>query len=149
MPRGICRRRYSPRVCLALLVLICVAGCGKNASPTKQVRGQITFQGGAPPAEGKVTLAPIEAASSHPRRPASGDFDKTGAFTLTTFAKDDGIIPGRYRANINCWREAPTLETRLSANYVPADFKFEVTIEESADEPVELLIDVPKIQRGR
>ena len=86
---------------------------------------------------------------TYPRRPASGDFDKTGTFTLTTFTKDDGIIPGKYRVNINCWREPPTLKTKLSANYVPADFKFEVTIDENADEPVELRIDVPKIQRGQ
>ena len=149
MSRRIYSGRTSPGVHLAVLVLVCVAGCGKNSSLTKQVRGQVTFQGAAPPAEGKITFAPIEGAPSYPRRPASGDFHKTGAFMLTTFTKDDGIIPGKYRVNINCWREPPTLKTKLSANYVPADFKFEVTIDENAEEPVELRIDVPKIQRGR
>ena len=149
MARRICLRRTSQGVLLAVLALVCVAGCGKSNSLTKQVRGQVTFQGAAPPAEGKITLAPIEAASNFPRRPASGDFDKTGTFTLTTFTKDDGIIPGKYRVNINCWREPPTLKTKLSANYVPADFKFEVTIDENADEPVEVRIDIPKIQRGQ
>ncbi len=139
----------SPTARLALLVLVCALGCGKNNTLTKRVRGQITFEGAAPPAEGKITLAPIEAAGSLPRRPASGDFDQTGTFKLTTFDKDDGIIPGKYRVNINCWREPPTLKTKLSANYVPPDFKFEVTVDENADEGVELKIDVPKIQRGR
>jgi hypothetical protein len=136
-------------MCWAVFALICIAGCHKNTSLTKQVRGQITFQGSQPPAEGKITFAPIEAMASYPRRPASGDFDKTGAFSLTTFTKGDGIIPGRYRAKINCWREPPSLETQLSANYVPADFKFEATVDENAKEPIELRIDVPKIQRGR
>jgi hypothetical protein len=149
MARRFCLRRASPRVQLAVFILVCALGCGKNSSLTKQVRGQVTFQGAAPPAEGKITLAPIESAPTYPRRPASGDFDKTGAFTLTTFAKDDGIIPGRYHVNIKCWREPPTLKTALSANYVPASFKFEVTIDENADEPVELRIDVPNIQRRR
>ena len=149
MSTSIYSRRSSPGVHLAVLVLVCVAGCGKNTSLTKLVRGQVTFQGAAPPAEGKITLAPIDGAPTYPRRPASGDFDKTGTFRLTTFTKDDGIIPGRYRVNINSWREPPTLKTKLSANYVPADFKFEVTIDENADEPVELRIDVPKIQRGQ
>jgi hypothetical protein len=134
---------------LAAFVLVCIAGCGGNTPLTKQVRGQVTFEGAAPPAEGKITFAPIEGAPTYPRRPASGDFDKTGTFMLTTFTEDDGIIPGRYHVNINCWREPPTLKTKLSANYVPADFKHEVTIDENADEPVELRIDVPKIQRGR
>lgn len=155
MSGGICLRRFSIRSHLAVLVvaaafvLTCVAGCGNSTPLTKQVRGQVTFEGAAPPAEGTITLAPIESAPNYPRRPASGDFDKTGAFRLTTFTKDDGIIPGKYRVNINCWREPPTLKTKLSANFVPADFKFEVTIDEHADEPVELRIDVPKIQRGR
>src|SRR5262245_1955877 len=134
---------------LAVFVLVCMAGCGKGNVLTKQVRGQVTFEGGGPPTEGQITFAPIEAAATLPRRPATGDFDKSGTFQLTTFTEDDGIIPGKYRVNINCWREPPTLKTKLSANYVPADFKFDVTVDENAVEPVELQIDVPKIQRGR
>jgi hypothetical protein len=49
--------------------------------------------------------------------------------------------------NVTCWREKPTLETRLSANYVPPNFEHEVTIAADADEPVEIAIDVPVIQQ--
>jgi hypothetical protein len=115
---------------------------------TKQVQGTITFSGKAPPALGKITLAPIEVTAPFPRRPARGDFDESGHFTLTTFEAGDGIIPGRYSANIMCWREKPTLATRLSANYVPPDFQHEVTIDADAEEPVEITIDVPVVQRG-
>jgi hypothetical protein len=131
------------------VVAVCVAGCGKSGTPTKQVNGKVTFKGGAPPTKGKITFAPIEPAGNLPRRPASGSFDESGTFTLTTFEKDDGIIPGRYQTNIACWREKPTLETKVSANYVPPDFKYELKIEESADEPVEVTIDVPKMQMGK
>lgn len=116
---------------------------------TKQVKGTVTFEGKAPPAAGRITLAPIEAVEPFPRRAASGDFDESGKFILTTFESGDGAIPGRYIANIACWREVPTLETKLSANYVPPDFKHEVTIDANANEPIELRIDVPTIQRGR
>jgi hypothetical protein len=131
-----------------LLACVCVAGCGKSGSKTKDVRGTITFKGGPPPAEGKITFAPIQPAANLPRRPASGTFDVSGAFRLTTFEDGDGIIPGRYQANIACWREVPTLETRLSANYVPPDFKYELEVKEDADEPVLVEIDVPKMQLG-
>src|SRR5829696_6359171 len=94
LPQRMYLCQSSPAFHLALFVLLCLAGCGKNNPLTKQVRGQVTFQGAAPPAEGQITLAPIEAARSLPRRPASGNFDDTGAFKLTTFTKDDGIIPG-------------------------------------------------------
>ena len=82
-----------------------------------------------------------------PRRPARGDFDEKGNFTLTTFDSGDGIIPGRYSVNVTCWREKPTLETRQSANYVPPNFEHEVTIAADADEPVEIAINVPVIQQ--
>jgi hypothetical protein len=132
---------------IGLIVLLAI-GCGESWPPTKQVRGTITFQGAAPPKPGKITFAPIEVASGLPRRPASGDFDATGAFTLTTFENGDGIIPGRYSGNILCWRETPTLATRHSANYVPPSFQPEIVVDIDDDEPVEVRIDVSAIQRS-
>ncbi len=134
-------------VCAAFLVSTSVAGCGGRGPVTKKVQGTITFSGGPPPATGKITLAPVEVTEPFPRRPARGEFDEKGNFTLTTFDAGDGIIPGRYSVNIQCWREKPTLETRLSANYVPPTFEHEVTIAADADEPVEIAIDVPVIQK--
>ena len=130
-----------------LLAAASVAGCGDSGPVTKKVQGTVTFSGSPPPATGKVTLAPIEVTEPFPRRPARGEFDENGHFTLTTFDAGDGIIPGRYSVNITCWREKPTLETRLSANYVPPTFQHEVTIAADADEPVEIAINVPVIQQ--
>jgi hypothetical protein len=130
-----------------ILLAACLAGCGDRGPVTKKVQGTITFSGGLPPATGKITLAPVEVTEPFPRRPARGEFDEKGNFTLTTFDAGDGIIPGRYSVNIQCWREKPTLETRLSANYVPPNFEHEVTIAADADEPVEIAIDVPVIQK--
>jgi hypothetical protein len=146
--RSVCFR-YGSRFWIAALLSAAVAGCGKSDVVTKQVQGTITFEGQAPPTNGKITFAPIEAAPSFPRRSASGEFDASGTFTLTTFKPGDGIIPGRYQTNILCWREKPTLETKLTANYVPPDFQHEVTIDADADEPIDLRIDVPKIQRAK
>lgn len=137
-------RRFS-----IILFLTAPIGCGNSSPTTKEVRGLVTFQGGPPPKAGKITLAPVEVPQGLPRRPASGNFNESGIFTLTTFKPEDGVIPGRYTANILCWREQPTLETRHSANFVPPDFQPELTIEADAKEPVELRIDVPTIQNGK
>jgi hypothetical protein len=142
-----CRLRNVKLFCAAVLVSTSVAGCGGSGPVTKKVEGTITFKGGPPPATGKITLAPVEVTEPFPRRPARGEFDEKGNFTLTTFEPGDGIIPGRYSVNVTCWREKPTLETRLSANYVPPNFEHEVTIAADADEPVEIAIDVPVIQQ--
>lgn len=133
----------------AAMLLLGVLGCGDSSPTTKQVRGTITFEGAPPPKAGKVTLAPIEVAKGLPRRPASGEFDESGSFTLTTFLSEDGVIPGRYSANILCWREQPSLATRLSANFVPPDFQPEFTIDVDAEEPVEIRINVPMLQQGK
>jgi hypothetical protein len=142
-----CGLRDVKLYCVAFIVSTSVAGCGDRGPVTKKVQGTITFGGGQPPATGKITLAPIEVTAPFPRRPARGDFDEKGNFALTTFDAGDGIIPGRYSVNVTCWREKPTLETRLSANYVPPSFQHEVTIAADAEEPVEIAINVPVIQQ--
>jgi hypothetical protein len=131
---------------IVALMLLVATGCGEKGVPTKEVRGTVTFKGSPPPKEGGILLTPLEAAPGLPRREARGDFDQSGKFTLTTFDKGDGIIPGKYAVKITCWRVTPTLETSDTANYVPASFKQEVEISVDADEPVEMTIDVPKLQ---
>lgn len=131
---------------LLLLAVLPVVGCGEKGVPTKEVRGTLTFKGSPPPKEGGILLTPLEAAPGLPRREARGDFDTSGKFTLTTFDKGDGIIPGKYAVKITCWRVTPTLETSDTANYVPTSFKHEVEIAPDAREPVEITIDVPKLQ---
>jgi hypothetical protein len=127
------------------LAIIVVAGCNSSSLPTKRVEGQITFKGELPPKPGEIYFAAVESFDNLPRRPASGTFDTSGRFTLTSFTLDDGLLPGTYQANVVCWREPPTLATKLSANYVPPDFRPEFTIRSDASEPVVLEIDVPRI----
>jgi hypothetical protein len=142
----VAHRFSSPLFGVAITVAL-TAGCGTDNTPTVVVEGTITFAGQPPPAAGKITFAPLEMAGGAKSRPGTGEFDTDGKFTVTTFEKGDGLIPGRYRANINCWREKPTLETRLSANYVPATFHPEIVIDAGADEPFPVTIDVPVMNK--
>jgi hypothetical protein len=141
-----CRRLTWRRclvACCLCIVAPLVAGCGTDNTPTVKVEGKITFNGQPPPAAGKITFAPLEMSGGVQSRPGTAEFDTDGSFKVTTFKAGDGLIPGRYRANINCWRGKPTLETRLSANYVPPTFHPEVAIDQGAGEPVQVAIDVP------
>lgn len=54
---------------------------------------------------------------------------------------------GGYSVYVACWRETPTLETKLTAKYVPPDFTHEVDIDADASEPIEIAIDVPSLQK--
>lgn len=138
--------RRSPYL-LGLIALLMSMGCNSSDVPTREVRGVVTFAGGLPPKAGELTFAPLSATAGLPRRPAKGSFDAEGHFKLTTFQEGDGIIPGTYSVYIACWREKPTLETKLTANYVPPDFTHEVVIDPEAAEPIELKIDVPALQK--
>lgn len=131
---------------IPLLTLVSFAGCN-GGHPTKRVAGRVTFEGEAPPKAGEIFFAPLEPAAGMQNRPAGGTFDKSGSFTLRTFEDGDGVLPGKYQVNIECWRIPPTLENRLDANYVPQSFWKEVVVAKDDKEPVVIEIDVPEIQK--
>ena len=70
-------------------VMMFAAGCG-GGGPVP-VRGRVLLDD-TPVAGATVTLLPIEGG-----HPAAGLTDANGAFRLTTFKRDDGALPGRYK----------------------------------------------------
>ena len=78
----------------AVLVLVCVVGCGEpGTAPTVKVTGTVTYNGD--PVEGaSVAFIPESG------RPASGTTDASGKFTLTTFKSGDGAVPGKHAVAI-------------------------------------------------
>jgi hypothetical protein len=104
---------------------LCLFFCGCESEPpeTIRVRGTVTFQGGPAPAPGWIQFQPIEAAPGYSMRPGSGQFDTNGKFEATSRAKNDGLVPGRYRVQIECWRTEPDeLTGSPGVSYVPEDF---------------------------
>lgn len=135
-------------ILMSLLLLIAASGCWGSGHPTKKVRGMVTFLGQKPPKEGEVFFSPKSyGPGSSNQRAALGTFDSSGQFELTTWEPGDGAAPGTYVVSITCWRETPTLATKDTANYVPPDFVHEITIDPQAKEPVEITIDVPRLQK--
>jgi mannose-6-phosphate isomerase-like protein (cupin superfamily) len=62
--------------------------------PPVKVTGVLTLNG-QPLAGATITLVPEKDG-----RPAAGRTDAEGRYTLSTFANDDGAVPGRYRVTI-------------------------------------------------
>jgi hypothetical protein len=80
---------------LSLTVAIFAAGCSSSNNPkTYPVTGQVTYRGQAV-TSGIVLLTPES--SGHA---ATGNLEKDGSFRLTTFRKDDGAVPGKYRVAV-------------------------------------------------
>ena len=145
MAKKLCNSPWwlTPAVCFLSVALLIICGGCEESIPVKRVRGKVTFNGQPPPKAGKIIFAAVSAADGLPARPASGEFETDGEFRLTTFKPGDGLIPGTYRVNILCFREPPTLETRVSANYVPPSFHPEIIVGLDDDEPLDITIDVP------
>jgi hypothetical protein len=106
-----------------LLLLLFPLGCGGDRPKTIPVEGKITFGGGPCPAAGYIDFQPIEPAEGYPTRPGSAEFAEDGLYAVTSYEPGDGLVPGRYRVHIECWKELPD-EASMSpgVSHVPADY---------------------------
>jgi hypothetical protein len=103
-----CLRACSTRLYLPLLLLLISSGCGKTALQTVPVSGQITLNKGAWPKPGLLYFSPIESAPGFPVKPGSAKFDSDGRFTARTKADGDGLVPGKYYVNVECYLVQPS-----------------------------------------
>ena len=128
---------------------LAAGGCGGGRPQPVPVSGKVTVAGKAPPAGGAVWFTPEEAASGFPMRPGIGDFAADGAYQAKTFAPGDGLLPGRYKLRIDCWKTPPNMEGKPKQSYLPAKYLnpqqsgLELNVQPGAD-PITFDIDIPK-----
>jgi hypothetical protein len=82
-----------------LFAIACLfsTGCTKSEIPeTIPVRGVITYQG-KPVPKGSITFDPMQIEEGRPHRPAVSFIEKDGSYSLSTFRKKDGAVPGTYK----------------------------------------------------
>ena len=106
-------------------------GCGRSRYPTVPVVGRVRFDGKAPPAACTLFFVPA-GQSTDPNQPISPRPGRArtaadGGFTVSTFGKADGLVPGAYDVALECWRTPPRGEhdeEEISAgvSFVPAGF---------------------------
>lgn len=135
-------------ICLfaVAMALANLVGCKDNGKPTVKVAGHVTFSGQSPPYEGTLSFISIERVEGLPQRDGSAQYDEEGAFLATSFKRGDGLLPGKYRIEVNSYKYPP--ETNKPNGFAEAsaiDPSFtppEIVIEKG--KPLsDLLIDVP------
>ena len=138
---------------LTLLSLLAVCGCGEGRPATVPVSGKVTFGGGPWPKPGKLYFTGSEAIEGHPQRPGVAEFDTDGQFTVTTWDEGDGLLPGKYRARVECWKVYPNVvppdpvtpgESYLSGKYTNATASGLEVVVEPGSEPIRVNWDIPK-----
>lgn len=97
---------------LLAMTMVMLGGCGGGAVEVVPVRGQVTWNGGPPPAEGVLYFTPVESWGNLPTRPAAAAFSETGHYSVQAFAGREGLIPGRYRVVVECWKTPPSGDDR-------------------------------------
>lgn len=102
---------FAPRVAAGLMMTAAavLAGCGSDAPTTIPVSGTVTYNG-EPVTVGKVMFRPITVAEGLPKRPAMGKLQSDGSYRLSTFARNDGAVPGEYHVVIDAMVSGPTPE---------------------------------------
>lgn len=75
------------------IVPLAVVGCGRGGAGTIPVKGVVTLKG-QPLPDAVVSFYPTQG------RPANGQTNAQGEFSLSTFQSSDGALPGNYTVGI-------------------------------------------------
>jgi hypothetical protein len=102
---------------------LALPGCGRDRPKTVPVRGRVTLAGGDLPAGGTLWFTPEEAAAGFALRPGTADFAADGAYLVKTFVPGDGLLPGRYRVRVDCWKVPPNMEGKPAQSHLPAKYQ--------------------------
>ena len=91
---------------LFLFAVLLIVGCGDGRPERVPVSGKVTIDG-QPLTTGSVMFI------SETSRPAVGEIQQDGTFSLFTYEANDGCIPGSYRVSISANESTETSQKNL------------------------------------
>ncbi len=118
---------WTHRAWFPAAILLAVAGCGSDRPTTIPVSGRVTFDGADPLAAGTLYFTIDTPAEGFPRRPTLAKFDEGGRFRVTTWDRNDGLMPGRYKITVECWEVPPELGGAEGKSFVPSKYQAATT----------------------
>jgi hypothetical protein len=135
-------------VLLLLLTVTAAGGCGDGRPGRVKVSGQVLIDG-EPVPYGYIRFIAKDA------RPAGGQIDEQGHFTLSCYEKDDGIIPGVYGIEVNGSEEVSNSRVKWHAPKKYFNYKNSGLTQEIAQPTDALIIELtwdggkPFVERSR
>lgn len=137
------RRLSNLALILAATICAVVGGCSKkHRVKTVPVAGVVRLKSRAWPANGNISFVPLEAAPGYPLRPGWAVFNQEGKFSAGCFEDGDGLVPGKYTVNIDCWDvgQQPGNKKPASNSCIPAKYQrgFQQLTVAADDEPIKL-----------
>jgi hypothetical protein len=142
------------------LLLLAVVGCGPTALPPMPISGSVKTVDGQPCVNALVVFHPKDKERVNAAKPVATT-DAEGRFQLTTFALNDGAIPGEYGVTIvwpSVGGESSELSLsgegksvspdQLNGNYGnPAAPLIKVTVSAKTNEDLAFVVD-PKMEKS-
>lgn len=130
------RALHISKVVMLLLGSMFWAGCSRGKDPdlpeTVAATGVVMYQG-KPVSDATIMFYPVQG-----RKPASGKSDAAGKFTLTTFSKNDGVIPGEHKVTVNAYESTPqgvSMKSSIPEKYAnPNSSPLKMTVSETQPE---------------
>lgn len=107
------------RLVPALMALVAVTGCGDKRPRRVPVSGTVSYKNSALP-QSEVIFIPQDNTKGIRARGRAND---RGEFVLTTFDRDDGVVPGVYKVAVFAYKPgsgAPNASTRITSVGPPA-----------------------------
>ncbi len=146
--RGYCSarcRRVATCQAMAWFVMLCLVGCGSAAIDKVPVSGVIRLESGPWPAEGNISFVPLETEAGRPRRPGWATFDREGRFEAGCVEDGDGLAPGTYLVNVDCWDVPAGSVARSAKSCIPVKYRrgFQKVTVPATGEPVVLDWKIP------
>lgn len=94
------RRRFPVIIAGLAISLTVFAGC-KDSRPSRvQVHGRVIYNG-KPATTGTICFLRVaDKGGTNLNRPATAELASDGSYTMRTFGKDDGVLPGEYVVTI-------------------------------------------------
>lgn len=108
-------QRVSCFIAIAVISLGTSTGCGSNRPSLKKVSGQVLIDG-KPLTTGSVRLAPAN------MRPAYGNLDSDGRFTLTTYEIGDGAAYGTHPVAVSAFNIIGPDDRQIRQWFVPLKY---------------------------
>lgn len=108
-------RRLGIIVVVALLSVPTITGCGGNRPALKKMSGRVLLDG-KPLTKGSVRLAPTD------MRPAYGNLDSEGRFTLTTYEVGDGVAYGTHPVAVSSFEVRGPDDRQVREWYIPPKY---------------------------
>lgn len=92
----------------AALALLVTVGCGDGLPQRVPVSGQVLIDG-VPLTQGSIMVVP------EGDRPAGGTIGPDGRFRLSSYARNDGVVPGTHKVAIQATEHLSERDTRWLA----------------------------------